>query len=163
MQIVGKFRANFENFWWKFYRKIEMLFYFLDNLLLKLETSEITPFFYNNFFAFGGGGNFPPFALATPLVLGACFSKKFFEKLWKNLLNNSFQITNYMKLLFPGELGYFLLPFSLFLIYPILWWSFEWGHFNYRLLRLLPTSHLLRPASERNANIIRIAFPNSNQ
>ena len=163
MQIVGKFRANFENFWWKFYRKIEMLFYFFGQFVTKTRDFGNNTIFLQQFFRFRGGGNFPPFALATPLVLRAWFSKKFVEKLWKNLLNNSFQITNYMKLLFPGELGYFLLPFSLFLIYPILWWSFEWGHFNYRLLRLLPTSHLLRPASERNANIIRIAFPNSNQ
>ena len=38
-------------------------------MLLKIELSEITPFFYNNFFCFGGGG-FPPFPpLATPLQL----------------------------------------------------------------------------------------------
>ena len=34
-------------------------FYFFENLLLKIEPSEITPFFYNKFFGFGGGGNFP--------------------------------------------------------------------------------------------------------
>ena len=34
--------------------------YFFENLLLKIEPSEITPVFYNNFFGFGGGGNFPP-------------------------------------------------------------------------------------------------------
>ena len=43
-------------FWWKLYRKIEFLFFLLENLLLKIEPSEITPFFYNNFFGFGGGG-----------------------------------------------------------------------------------------------------------
>ena len=42
---------------------------FFENLLLKIEPSEITPVFYNNFFGFGGGGNFPPFLpLATPLT-----------------------------------------------------------------------------------------------
>ena len=70
-QSVGKFWENFENFWWKFYRKIEFfIFIFLENLLLKIEPSEITPFFFNNFFGFGGGGEFPPpFPLATPLNL----------------------------------------------------------------------------------------------
>ena len=29
----------------------------LEKLLLKIEPSEITSFFYNNFFRFGGGGN----------------------------------------------------------------------------------------------------------
>ena len=50
-QIVVKF--------WKFYRKIDFLFYFLENFLIKIEPSEITPFFYNNFFSFGGGYFFP--------------------------------------------------------------------------------------------------------
>ena len=36
-------------------------------MLLKIELSEITPFFYNIFF--GWGGDFPPFPLATPLPL----------------------------------------------------------------------------------------------
>ena len=64
-QIVGKSWENFEIFWWKFLRKIEF-FIFLENLLLKIELSEITPFFYNIFFGFGGG--FPPSPLATPLI-----------------------------------------------------------------------------------------------
>ena len=39
---------------------------FFENLLLKIEPSEITPVFYNNFFGFGGGiSPFPPgYALA---------------------------------------------------------------------------------------------------
>ena len=44
-----------------------LFFIFFENLLLKIELSEITPFFYNNFFGFGGGGisPFPPgYALA---------------------------------------------------------------------------------------------------
>ena len=67
-----KFWEKFEIFWWKFYRKIEFFYFlfFFENLLLKIELSEITPFFYNNFFQFRGnfGGNFPPFPLATPLL-----------------------------------------------------------------------------------------------
>ena len=43
-------------------------FIILENLLLKIEPSEITSFFYNNFFGFGGGGGFPLSPLATPLV-----------------------------------------------------------------------------------------------
>ena len=40
---------------------------FLEKLLLKIEPSEITSFFYKNFFNFGGG-TFPVFLpLATPL------------------------------------------------------------------------------------------------
>ena len=39
------------------------LFLFFENLLLQIEPSEITPFFYNNFFGFGG---ISPFPLATP-------------------------------------------------------------------------------------------------
>ena len=34
--------------------------FFFENLLLKIELSEITPFFYNNFFGFGEGRNSPP-------------------------------------------------------------------------------------------------------
>ena len=35
--------------------KLNFLFFiFFENLLLKIELSEITPFFYNNFFGFGG-------------------------------------------------------------------------------------------------------------
>ena len=74
--IGGKFRENFEIFWYKFLRKIEFFiflffyFYFLfffENLLLKIELSEITPFFYNNFFSVSGGGDFPLSPLTTPL------------------------------------------------------------------------------------------------
>ena len=54
-QIVWKFWEHFEIFWWKLYRKIEFFifyfdfFMFFENLLLKIEPSEITPFFYNIF------------------------------------------------------------------------------------------------------------------
>ena len=37
--------------------------FIFENLLLKIEPSEITPFFYNNFSV---SGAFPPFPLATP-------------------------------------------------------------------------------------------------
>ena len=62
-QILWKFRENFEIFWWTSIEKLNFLFiylffYFFENLLLKIELSEITPFFYNNFFGFGGG-DFP--------------------------------------------------------------------------------------------------------
>ena len=49
-----------------------MFFYFFfENLLLKIELSEITPFFYNNFFGFGGGVEISPlsppgYTLAPP-------------------------------------------------------------------------------------------------
>ena len=32
-----------------------LFFIFFENLLRKIELSEITPFFYNNFFGLGGG------------------------------------------------------------------------------------------------------------
>ena len=71
-QIVRKFWENFEFVWWKFYRKIEFFifyFYFFENLLvkIKIEPSEITPFFYHNFFRFRGGG-FHPFPPGYTLV-----------------------------------------------------------------------------------------------
>ena len=41
----------------------------MEKLLLKIEHSEITPFFYNNFFHFGGrGGTFHVFPLAAPMI-----------------------------------------------------------------------------------------------
>ena len=67
-QILGTFWEKFENLWWKFYRKIEFLFFIfiLENLLLKIEPSEIAPFFYNIFW-FRGVEFFPLSPLATPL------------------------------------------------------------------------------------------------
>ena len=38
---------------------MEFFIFILENLLLKIQPSEITPFFYNNFFVFGRG-DFPP-------------------------------------------------------------------------------------------------------
>ena len=40
----------------------------LERLLLKIEPTEITPFFYNNFFQFRGAGTFPVFSLAAPMT-----------------------------------------------------------------------------------------------
>ena len=64
--IVGKFWENFENFWWKFNRKIEFLAS-CGKVVVKIEPSEITPFFYSNFFDFGGGGTFRVPPLAAPM------------------------------------------------------------------------------------------------
>ena len=52
---------------------IEKLTFYFGNLLLKIEPSEITPFFKKKFRL--GGGNFPPFPLplATPLQLECRF------------------------------------------------------------------------------------------
>ena len=52
-QIVGKFSMKILLKNWIFN------FIFRKNLLLKIEPSEITPVFYNNFFGFGGGGISP--------------------------------------------------------------------------------------------------------
>ena len=72
VNFLGVWTKN-PNFWeilrkfWKFLMKILLknwifiLFFilFFENLLLKIEPSEITPVFYNNFSV--SGGNFPPF------------------------------------------------------------------------------------------------------
>ena len=42
-----------------FYSFLFLFFISFENLLLKIELSEITPFFYNNFFGFRGGGISP--------------------------------------------------------------------------------------------------------
>ena len=57
-QIVGKFWENFENLWWKFYRKIEFVFIFLLEYLLLKIVLGITPFFLN-IFSVSRGGDFP--------------------------------------------------------------------------------------------------------
>ena len=58
-QLVGKFWEIFENFWWKCNGKIEFFSIFWENMLLKIETSEITSLFYNIFSGSVGGSN-PP-------------------------------------------------------------------------------------------------------
>ena len=69
-QIAGRFWENSEIFWWNFYRKIEFFYFYFFNLLLKIEPSVITPFFYNNFFRFRG--DFPPSPPAYALVWSYC-------------------------------------------------------------------------------------------
>ena len=58
---IRKLLGNFEKikFWMKILKKNWIFILFFEYLLLKIEHSEITPFFYNNFFGFGGG-DFPP-------------------------------------------------------------------------------------------------------
>ena len=51
----------------KFYLFLFLILFF-ENLLLKIEPSEITPFFYNKFFRFRGGG-FPPSPWLRPWKL----------------------------------------------------------------------------------------------
>ena len=57
MDAKYKLLGNFEKIL-KYLEKLNF-FLFLEKLLLKIEPSEITSFFYNNFFQFGGGGNVP--------------------------------------------------------------------------------------------------------
>ena len=59
------------------------IFYFFENLLLKIEISEITPFFYKKIFCFGAGG-FPPL---PPPWLRPCYA---WEVLFFNLLYSAF-------------------------------------------------------------------------
>ena len=82
---LGKFSENFENFWWNI-NKNWIFIYFCENLLLKIETSEITSFFYNNFFRFWGVFE-PPYPLRTPLT-PCVYQIKYtvcFRILYKNL------------------------------------------------------------------------------
>ena len=65
MDEKRKLLGNFEIFYENSIEKFNFIFIF-ENLLLKIEPSEITPLFYNNFFGFGGGG-FPPFPPGSPL------------------------------------------------------------------------------------------------
>ena len=68
-QIVGKIWDNFENFWWKFNRKIEFLINFGKFVTLNRGFGNNT-IFLQQFFRFRGEGNFPPSPppLPTPLV-----------------------------------------------------------------------------------------------
>ena len=59
------------NFYFSFF-----LFIFFEKVLLKIELSEITPFFYNNFFGFGRGWGFPPFPPGYALVSERDFPRK---------------------------------------------------------------------------------------
>ena len=90
-QLFGKFWEIFEIFWWKFNGKIEFFSIFWENLLLKIETSEITSFFYNNFFRFGGGGVQTPPNPPPPCVrhwsshVLDCYDRQGHGVLYKNL------------------------------------------------------------------------------
>ena len=57
-QIVGKFEKILKIFDENAIEKLNFYFiiiFILENLLLKIEPSEITPFFYSNFSVSGGG------------------------------------------------------------------------------------------------------------
>ena len=66
-----KLLGNFEIFDKNSLEKLNYLFFyfyfFFENLLLKIELSEIIAFFYTHFFGFGGGG-FPTFPPGYALV-----------------------------------------------------------------------------------------------
>ena len=69
-EVLGNFEKNLKIFDENAIEKLNIfIFYFFENLLLKIEPSEIPPFFYNNFFSVSGGGHFPLSPLATPLML----------------------------------------------------------------------------------------------
>ena len=79
-KLLGNFEKILKFFDENSLEKLNFLFFnfyflfFSENLLLKIELSEITPFFYNNFFGFWGGGNFPPFPPGYALA-GQIFEK----------------------------------------------------------------------------------------
>ena len=69
-EVLGNFEKNLKIFDENAIEKLNIfIFYFFENLLLKIEPSEITPFFYNNFFRFRVGDISPLSPLATPLML----------------------------------------------------------------------------------------------
>ena len=102
-KLLGNFEKILKFFDENSIEKLNFLFFFIliffsfENLLLKIELSEITPFFYNNFFGFGGG-DFPPFppwlrpwvdALSMNLLYHNCLTmhgnEKFLYRLGKIL------------------------------------------------------------------------------
>ena len=62
-KLLGNFQKILKFFGKNSFEKLNF-YLFLEKLWLKIEPSEITSFFYNNFFNFGGGGGtfplFPP-------------------------------------------------------------------------------------------------------
>ena len=85
-KIFNKPCANFSRVWtknancWEILKTVDensieklnifIFLFLLENLLLKIEPSEITPFFYYNFFGFGGGDfSLPPGYALGPRVL----------------------------------------------------------------------------------------------
>ena len=63
--------------------------------MLKIEPSEITSFFYNNFFNFGGGGTFPVFPPGRPTAPDICNKFQVIVKLRK-LLKISISLENFI-------------------------------------------------------------------
>ena len=64
-KLLGNFEKILKIFDEHSIEKLNFYFIFIfENLLLKIDPSEITPFFYNNFFRFRGDF---PLPLATPL------------------------------------------------------------------------------------------------
>ena len=62
-KLLGNFEKILKFFDENSIEKLNFLFFFIfffENLLLKIELSEITPFFYINFFGFGVGGGISP-------------------------------------------------------------------------------------------------------
>ena len=73
-KLLGNFEKILKFFDENSMEKLNFYFIFiLENLLLKIEPSEITPFFYNDFFLFRG--DFHPSPLATPLWQRNIFSR----------------------------------------------------------------------------------------
>ena len=63
-KIVGKFWEKFANFWWKFYRKMEFLFYFyfyFGKFVTKNSAFGNSTIFLQQSFRFRGGDFPPPF------------------------------------------------------------------------------------------------------
>ena len=85
-KLLGNFEKILKFFDENSIEKLNFLFfYFFENLLLKIELSEITPFFYNNFFGFGG--DFPPsppgYALGKSYIFFRDLSIEFHLKISK--------------------------------------------------------------------------------
>ena len=85
-KLLGNFEKILKIFDENSIEKLNFYFIlFFENLLLKIEPSEITPVFYN-IFSVSGGGGFPPSPLATPL--GMMYIHRGFENDLQ-LVNNS--------------------------------------------------------------------------
>ena len=65
-KLLGNFEKTLKFFVKNSLEKLHF-YLFLEKLLLKIEPSEITSFFYNNFFNFGGGRSLC-FPLAAPMI-----------------------------------------------------------------------------------------------
>ena len=108
---------------------IFLIFYFLENLLLKIEPWEITPFFYNNFFGFGMGiSPFPPgYALAPNWVEFSIVPRKNSSYFWKWCCNYSWRIwINFLQFFKVGCLEPILYPYIMHLVTwkaPSTWWN----------------------------------------